>query len=140
MQMLGLVFRIATPAVLSNMMAVVTVITNTMIAGRMNDPTKLAAVGLANVCFGIMMLSVMSGLNSAQETLTSQAYGFGDLKLCGIYLNRGRAVLMVFFVPLVVLPAFFAEQILVAIGQDPEVSALAHRQILAGIPAIFCFG
>ena len=99
---------------------------NATIAGRMNDPAKMAAIGLANVCHVILILGFMIGLNAAQETLTSQAFGFGNHRMCGNYLNRGRLILISFFIPLAVIPAIFAEKIFLAIGQDAEVSRLAH--------------
>lgn len=64
----------------------------------------------------MLILSVMIGLNAAQETLTSQAFGAGNLQLCGLYLNRGRFILTAFFIPLATIVMLFAENILNAIG------------------------
>ena len=115
-QMTSLIFKLAVPAIFTNVMGFLAMLVNTVFAGRMDDPAKLAAVGLTNVVVGTMILSLMNGLNSAQETLTSQAFGAGNRHLCGIYLNRGRCILITFFVPLALLPALFARQILIAIG------------------------
>ena len=101
--------KLAIPAISTNLLNFISIIVNTVIAGHMNDPVMLAVVGLANVCQAIMVLSLLMGLNAAQETLTSQAFGHGDFKLCGIYLNRGRLILVAFFIPLAIGPAFFAE-------------------------------
>lgn len=92
----------------------------------MNDPTKMAAIGLSNVIVYIMLLSLMIGLNSAQETLTSQAFGNGNIRLVGAYLNRGRLILTAFFIPAAIIPCCFGERILLAFGQNPEVSRLAQ--------------
>lgn len=138
--MLKLVARLTTPAALTNLLGVLTIVANTVIAARMNDNTKLAAVGLSNVCWAMLVLSVIIGLNSGLETLASQAFGYGNLELCGMYFNRGRAILTLVFTILVLAPALFGEQILIALGQDAEVSKMAHTQILLGIPGIFCFG
>ena len=105
-------------------MGFLTVLVSAIYAGHMNDPVKLAAVGLANVSCNIMIDSIMVGLNSAQETLTSQAFGAGNLRLCGVYLNRGHFILLAFFIPLAVLPSLYMDDILLAIGQDPEVAYL----------------
>jgi len=43
----------------------------------------------------------------------------GDLKLCGQYLNRGRAIITLIFIPSAILLGFFSESLLVGIGQDP---------------------
>ena len=63
--------KIAVPAVFTNLIAFATVVTNGVFAGRMDDPIRLASVGLSSVCVNIMVLSIMIGLNAAQETLTS---------------------------------------------------------------------
>merc|ERR1712166_139197 len=42
-----------------------------------------------------------------------------DLKLCGQYLNRGRAIITVIFVPSAIFLSLFSEPILLKIGQDP---------------------
>mmetsp|Transcript_19650 Transcript_19650/g.23293 ORF Transcript_19650/g.23293 Transcript_19650/m.23293 type:complete len:83 (-) Transcript_19650:1132-1380(-) len=78
-------------------------------AGRMNDAVNVAVVGLATSFTAIMMLAILIGLNTAQESLTSQSFGAGNLRLCGLYLNRGSFILIAFFVPLAVLPAMFSE-------------------------------
>mmetsp|Transcript_29730 Transcript_29730/g.36898 ORF Transcript_29730/g.36898 Transcript_29730/m.36898 type:complete len:83 (-) Transcript_29730:1128-1376(-) len=78
-------------------------------AGRMNDTVNVAVVGLATSFTAIMMLAILIGLNTAQESLTSQSFGAGNLRLCGLYLNRGSFILITFFVPLAVLTAMFSE-------------------------------
>ena len=101
--------KLVVPAILTNVVGHSSIVTNSVFAGRLNDPIKLAAVGLSNVCCNILVCSIMIGLNSAQETLTSQAYGAGNSHLCGVYLNRGRFILCVVFVPLAVILSFLTE-------------------------------
>ena len=114
--MLSIFMKIALPSVFTNILGFATVVCNTIFAGTLEDPINLAVVGLAGTCAAVLVLSIMIGLNSAQETLTSQAFGAGNLRLCGIYLNRGHFILTAFFIPLAVLPCFFAERIFLAIG------------------------
>lgn len=59
--------------------------------------------------------------------LTSQAFGAGNKRLCGIYLNRGMFVLLVFFICIALIPTLFAESIFNAIGINPEVSAMCAK-------------
>ena len=74
--MFTIFLKIAVPAIATNLLGLANVITNSVFAGRMDDPAlKLSVIGLTNVCCFLMVLSIMIGLNSAQETLTSQAYG-----------------------------------------------------------------
>ena len=64
-KMAGLFFRLYVPALFTTLMGFLVPIANAVFAGRMNDPTKLAVVGLANVVHAIMVMSFMIGLNSA---------------------------------------------------------------------------
>ena len=118
-KMVGVFCKLAVPSIMTNFMGQLTLFINTGIAGRMNEPTKLAAVGLGSVITTIMISGFLIGLNTAQETLTSQAFGAGNIHLCGVYLNRGRYILILFFLLLATIPAFFSEDILLALGQDP---------------------
>ena len=90
---------------------------NTIFAGHINDVNMLAGVGLANVFSCIALITVIEGINGALETLVSQAYGFGQLHLCGVYFNRGRFVLTAIFIPLAVMLCY-SNQILIVLGQD----------------------
>jgi multidrug resistance protein, MATE family len=72
---------------------------NLIFLGHLNKAELLAGVGVGNMFQNFCGLSIIIGLNGALETLVSQAYGAGNLGLCGIYLNRGRFVLICTFVP-----------------------------------------
>ena len=123
--MLLVFLKIAIPAILTDIGSFAVVVTNTAFAGHMKDPALLAAVGLCSVCCNILVLSIMIGLNGGVETLTSQAYGAENYRLCGKYLNRGRLILTTFFIPFALITMIFGEVIFRAIGQDAEVSRLA---------------
>lgn len=60
-----LFLRLAVPAMITNLVGQVTIITNAVFAGRMNDPTKLATVGLSNTICNMTVLSLLMGINSA---------------------------------------------------------------------------
>ena len=107
--MVSIFLEISIPAIFTNVIAYCTIINNGVFAGHMNDPIKVAVVGLSNVCCMIMVQSFLIGVNSAQETLTSQAFGANSMRLCGVYLNRGRFILTVFFIGLAIWPLIFGE-------------------------------
>ncbi len=75
----------------------------------------LAGVGLGTIMLNMACLNPLIGMNGAVETLVSQAYGSGELRICGTYLNRGRLINTLFFLPLVVL-IYNAKPVLIAIG------------------------
>lgn len=57
-----------------------------MFIGHLNDPTILAAAGIGNMILNLFGMGLFYGLNSALETLVSQAYGAKNMALCGLYL------------------------------------------------------
>ena len=59
-----------------------------MLLGRMPSPVYLASLGLGGLTVSIALLAVGISFNGSLDTLISQAYGAGEKKLCGIYLNR----------------------------------------------------
>jgi MATE family multidrug resistance protein len=109
---------------------------NTMFVGHLNDPAKLAGVGLGNLIINMFGVAIIVGMNGALETLVSQAYGSGNLYMAGVYLNRGRFIVAISFVPIFLI-LNSGETILVSIGQDPEVSHYAAIYIRTLLPGIF---
>ena len=77
-------------------------------------------------------------MNGALETLVSQAFGFGNISLCGVYLNRARLISTLAFIPIMII-LLYSEPILLKLGQDPESSHYAHKYIVATIPGLYFF-
>ena len=98
---------------------------NLVFLGHLNESNLLAGVGVGNMFMNMIGLSIVVGLNGALETLVAQAYGAKNLHLCGIYLNRGRFVLLMFFIPVTVV-LFQTHTIMLLIGQNEEVSMHAY--------------
>ena len=94
---------------------------NTMYAGKLGDPAKIAGLGLGTSLLECLTLYIIMGMNGTQETLVSQAFGAGQMQICGVYLNRGRAINTAVYIPLAILLCF-SKPILEALGQDPMVS------------------
>ena len=101
--------RLAIPNILTNILGYMSIVTVTAYAGHMDDSINVAAMGLAGTFSRMTLFSLYVGLNAAQETLTSQAFGAGNKRLCGIYLNRGICILTILFIILATMPFFFAE-------------------------------
>ena len=137
-QMLETFVKICTPIIISSAL-VKTKMINSIFAGYMNDPVQLAVVGLSATCCNMMVQSISCGVNYAQDSLTSQAFGADRLHMCGVYLNRGRIVQTITFCTFAIWPLIFGEQILLAIGIDAEVSRLTHIQMRLQMPGVFFF-
>jgi len=69
-------------------------------AGHLKDEVLIAAFGMANMMCNCFFYSPICGVNSAMETLGSQAAGADNKKLVGVYHNRGRIVLLLLWVVL----------------------------------------
>jgi Na+-driven multidrug efflux pump len=76
---------------------------NSAFVGHLGKEEIMAGVGMANMYMNVTCLSLMWGMNMVLNTQVSQAFGFGDLRMCGIYLNRSRIIQTIIFIPLALL-------------------------------------
>lgn len=90
---------------------------NLIFASSFNDTEKVAGIGLA-ISLYIILLVILMGITMPIETLTSNAYGCGDLRLCGLYLNRTLLVMFGTYVLIAILYFYFVymKQILLSFG------------------------
>ncbi|CAG8776679.1 12191_t:CDS:2, partial [Dentiscutata erythropus] len=103
--------------------------------------TELAASTLASMISLITFVSVMYGAATALDTLCSQAYTSGNMKMVGVYLQRSIIINFLGFIPIACI-WWEADRILIFIGQSPEISAKAAlflRYLLIGAPAYLVF-
>ena len=110
------------PATLATILQFIQETVNLIFIGNLNDPAKLAAVGMGNIFLNMFAVGQYTGLNSSLEVLVSQAFGSGKLDLCGIYLQRGRQMVFLYFVPLFIVLAL-SGKILRLFDQDESVTA-----------------
>jgi len=73
------------------------------------------------------------------ETLVSQAKGRDNLELCGLYLQRGRVIVSIAFIPML-LVFYFSNDVLIMLGQDKSVITQAYVYIMVMAPSIFFMG
>ncbi|XP_078157568.1 protein DETOXIFICATION 16-like isoform X3 [Carex rostrata] len=79
------------------------------------------------------------GMGTALDTFCGQAYGAKQYRLLGIYLQRAVFVLLLTSIPLAIIWAFTG-QILLHLGQNPEISAEAGIYARWLIPSLFAYG
>ncbi|CAD6268725.1 unnamed protein product [Miscanthus lutarioriparius] len=100
--------------------------------------TELAAYALVSTVLMRFSNGILLGMASALETLCGQSYGAKQYHMLGIYLQRSWIIL--FACAVVLLPVYlFTEPLLVALGQDPEISAVAGTISLWYIPVMFSY-
>ena len=80
--------------------------------------------------------SIALGFNTCLDTIVSQAFGRGSYRLCGVYTNRVRVVNVLFFLAICGVLGF-TETLLLALGQDPEIAAIAQTYVVTLLPCVF---
>lgn len=78
------------------------------------------------------------GMGSAVETLCGQAYGAHKYDMLGIYMQRSVVLLMATGIPLMFI-YIFSKQILLLLGESPEVASAAALFVYGLIPQIFAY-
>ena len=111
---------------------------NLAYVGHLNDPVTIGGVGLGNMMLALFILSFWVGLNGAIDTLVSQAYGDEEYYLWGSYLNRGRIIQTILFIPQAAF-LLYTKEILVLFGQDEEVWDVAQFYIILMLPGMYAF-
>lgn len=79
------------------------------------------------------------GMGSALETLCGQAYGARQYHMLGIHTQRAMLVLLGLTIPLSVI-WFYTSNLLIATGQDHEISTEAGTFNQWMIPGLFAYG
>jgi MATE family multidrug resistance protein len=95
-------------------------IVSLVFVGHLDDRLYLDAAALGNMFFNISAQSVGFGLASGMDTLCSQAYGGKQVKMIGVYLQRGILIMSLICVPCFFLN-YHVDTILVWLGQQPGI-------------------
>ncbi|MEM9785354.1 MAG: MATE family efflux transporter [Pseudomonadota bacterium] len=111
------------PLILSNLAMFAIHITDTIMLGWY-DVTALAASTIAGTMFFVIFI-VGAGFAQAVTPMVAAAAEEDDERQVRRVTRMGLWLSIIYGLA-VTLPFFWAEEILIAIGQDPEVSALAH--------------
>ncbi|KAJ0975994.1 hypothetical protein J5N97_017959 [Dioscorea zingiberensis] len=90
------------------------------------------SIGFAN----ITGYSILSGLSSGLEPISSQAYGARRWKLIGLAFQRTAAILTTAATTISLL-WLHSGHILQLCGQDPDIAAVASTYLLFSIPVLF---
>jgi MATE family multidrug resistance protein len=119
----GAIWKLGMPLILSNLAMFAIHITDTVMLGWY-DVTALAASTIAGTLFFVIFI-VGAGFAQAVTPLVASAAEQDD-EVQVRRVTRMGLWLSIFYGLVVTIPFFWAEEILIAIGQDAEVSRLAH--------------
>uniref|UniRef100_A0A2N9G056 Protein DETOXIFICATION n=1 Tax=Fagus sylvatica TaxID=28930 RepID=A0A2N9G056_FAGSY len=106
-------------------------------AGQVGE-LELAAVSVENSVIAGLAFGVMLGMGSALETLCGQAYGAGQIRMLGVYMQRSWVILLT--TACVLVPIYvWSPPILEAIGETDEISEAAGKFALWMLPQLFAY-
>ena len=114
--------------------------TDQIIVGHLGDAEKIAGIGISTATLNLFTFGVSTGMNKALDVLCTQAYGKGDLVLCGHYLNRGRFISLSFLCPLGIVLYILAEEVTMIFSRDENVILYGASYLRVMIPAIILQG
>ncbi|KAF0756595.1 hypothetical protein AaE_004571, partial [Aphanomyces astaci] len=120
-------YRLAYPVVLTYVLELTPGLVSLVLVGQMAaEDTKrfVDAAALSVMYLNLTALSVGIGLATAMDTLCAQAYGAGNIRHIGLYLQTGAVVLSAAFVP-IFLANFYCADILIFLNQPEDVAVLS---------------
>lgn len=106
-------------------------------AGQLSE-LDLAAVSVENSVIAGLAFGVMLGMGSALETLCGQAYGAGQFRMLGVYMQRSWVILLT--TACLMIPIYvFSPPILEFAGETTEISHAAGKFALWMLPQLFAY-
>ncbi|CAO2191815.1 unnamed protein product [Urochloa humidicola] len=128
-------WEIVGPAILQRIALYAINVVSQAFIGHLGD-LELAAFSIAATVVAGFNFGFLLGMASALETLCGQAFGAKKHHMLGVYLQRSWIVLLLF--ALALTPTYiFMEDLLLLIGQSPELSRLAGQMSVWLIPQHF---
>lgn len=79
---------------------------------------------MGNMVMNMLPYALMIGVNTALETLVSQAYGRKNLQECGLFLHRAMFLITCLFIP-IALSFLKVESFLLLVGVAAEPASYA---------------
>ncbi|CDW80600.1 na+-driven multidrug efflux pump [Stylonychia lemnae] len=131
-----IVLKLAVPPVISMFFQFFVQLINTYYIGHLNDQVIMAGIGMGNMLINILCFAVTQGLNSALETFISQSFGATNYSYCGVLLNRGRLIVSVFLIPIILI-FVVSDKLLIYIGQDAQIAEISKQFSLMMMPGIW---
>ncbi|KAK1553968.1 hypothetical protein Q3G72_005941 [Acer saccharum] len=99
---------------------------------------ELAAVSVENSVIAGLAYGIMLGMGSALETLCGQAFGAGQPRMLGVYMQRSWVILLT--TACVLVPLYvWSPPILELIGETTEISEAAGKFALWMLPQLFAY-
>ena len=119
--------KLGVPLVLMQLTYMLINVTDTIMLGWLGVKELAAGTLAFQLMFAVLIFGL--GISSALMPLVSSAAGRGDIQAVRHSVRMGLWVLAV-TVLVLMIPMLYGEHILIALGQDPELSALAQSYVV----------
>ncbi|KAF9591615.1 hypothetical protein IFM89_004844, partial [Coptis chinensis] len=129
---------LAGPLIAVNLLQYSLQIISLMFIGHLGE-LALSSASIATSFASVTGFNLLLGLGTALETLCGQAYGAKQNHMLGVHMQRAMLSLLIASIPLAVLWAYTG-QILIALGQNSEISSEAGTFIRWMIPSLLAYG
>lgn len=103
---------------------------------------ELAAVSMGAMTANITGYATIQGIATSLDTLCPQAFGAGNYKLVGTYMQRCIAIIFLVMTPILASWVFWGDGLLSLVVPDPATAHLAGvylRDVAPGVPAYILF-
>ncbi|KAG5247364.1 protein DETOXIFICATION [Salix suchowensis] len=127
----------AAPMMVASVTLYLLQVVSLMMAGHLSE-LSLSGVSIATSFTNVTGFSLLVGLSGGLETLCGQAFGAEQYKKFGSYTYCAIISLIATSIPVSVL-WIFMDRLLIAIGQDPDISIVACQYAIRLIPALFAY-
>lgn len=131
--MLKKTFDIAVPIMIIFFCTMFIETANLAFIGIKGTNAMISGLGIAAMCFNLSVVTFVIGFNSGLSTLVSQSYGMGDIKMCGIHLNRSRVSTLIIMISLTPF-LLYIEKVLIFIGIKEDVAYHAYEFTIYSLP------
>ena len=119
-------FQLAIPTIIIVLSFVVPPCLTASYVGRHFGHVYLDAYALANLTGNLLTLAIVQGLYNACDTFGPQAFAAKNYREVGLVALRGFTAPLLVMVPMNVILFVYMQDMLVALGQDAQVSQWAH--------------
>ncbi|KAK1280277.1 MATE efflux family protein 5 [Acorus gramineus] len=130
--------KLAGPLIAVSLLQYCLQVISVMFVGHLGE-LALSGASMATSFAGVTGFSFLLGMGSALDTLCGQSYGAKQYHMLGVHMQRAMLVLSLACVPIAFVWAY-AGEILIALGQDPEISTVAGAYARWMIPSLFAYG
>ncbi|XP_050273266.1 protein DETOXIFICATION 16-like isoform X2 [Quercus robur] len=131
---LGLAGPLIAVSILQYSLQVISVMFN----GHLGE-LPLSGASMGSSFASVTGYTVLLGMGSALETLCGQAYGAKQYHMLGVHTQRAMLTLLALSIPLATI-WYHTSTILIALGQDHEISTEAGIFNRSMIPSLFAYG